>query len=159
MLRTPHALVRWGQRLELVGRCAADDEELAAALELRHALYRAFAAIAEGEAPRPADLEHLRAAHAEAVAAGRPSAQQLVVPLPGAFDSYVLLPTLAKRLIAPNPQPRSAISRPGSSRAPTGGSTRSIRRRARCGTRFELVSSVRSPASSSIASPRPGSAR
>ena len=73
VLRTPRELVRWGRRLELVGRCAADEAELAAALALRLALYRAFAAIAEGEPPRPADLEHLRAAHAEAVAAGTPA--------------------------------------------------------------------------------------
>jgi predicted RNA-binding Zn ribbon-like protein len=72
-LATPRELVRWGRRLELVGRCSADEEELEAVHALRLAVYRTFAAIAEGERPRSADLEHLRAAHAEAVAAARPT--------------------------------------------------------------------------------------
>jgi predicted RNA-binding Zn ribbon-like protein len=65
--------MRWGRRLGLVGARAprADDEELAAAHELRRAVHAAFAAIAGGGAPPRAALEVLSAAHAAAVAAAR----------------------------------------------------------------------------------------
>jgi predicted RNA-binding Zn ribbon-like protein len=75
VLVTPSALVRWGRRLDLVGRAAAGEDELGRVLALRLAVYRAFAAIATGAPPSPADLERIRAEHAEAVAAGRPAAR------------------------------------------------------------------------------------
>jgi predicted RNA-binding Zn ribbon-like protein len=75
VLATPRDLVRWGRRMDLLGRAAADCAELARALALRLAVHRAFAAIARDEAPEKADLELLRAEHAEAVAAGRPEAR------------------------------------------------------------------------------------
>lgn len=65
--------MRWGQRLGVVGARAprADEGELAAAHGLRGALHATFAAIANGAAPRPAELGVVTATHAEAVAAAR----------------------------------------------------------------------------------------
>jgi predicted RNA-binding Zn ribbon-like protein len=73
--------MRWGRRLGLVGDRPpkADDAELAAAHDLRHALHATFAALAHGEAPPRAALEALRATHAAAIDAGR------LVPLAGAW--------------------------------------------------------------------------
>jgi predicted RNA-binding Zn ribbon-like protein len=63
--------MRWGQRLGIVGGRAprADEDELAAAHDLRRALHAAFVATANGEAPRPATLGVLTATHAAAIAA------------------------------------------------------------------------------------------
>jgi predicted RNA-binding Zn ribbon-like protein len=72
VLVTPRDVVRWGRRMDLLGSATADAAELERALALRLAVYRAFAAIARGQAPRHADLELVRAEHAEAVSAGRP---------------------------------------------------------------------------------------
>src|SRR4051794_38256074 len=70
-LTTPERLTRWGERMELLhGGGAADAAELARARELRDAVYRAFAVIAEGGAPEPRDLEAVRRSHAEGVAGG-----------------------------------------------------------------------------------------
>lgn len=69
----PAALARWGRRLGLISSRGArpDDDELAAAHELRRALHDSFAAIARREAPPRAALEVLTATHAAAVAASR----------------------------------------------------------------------------------------
>jgi predicted RNA-binding Zn ribbon-like protein len=75
VLVTPRDLVRWGARMGLLGRAVAGAAELERAHALRLAVYRAFAAIARDEAPARADLELLRAEHAEAVAAGTPEAR------------------------------------------------------------------------------------
>jgi predicted RNA-binding Zn ribbon-like protein len=67
-------LVRWGRRLGLLSRSAkaqASEAELAAAKELRAIVHGIFAAVAGGDAPRPAALERLRAVYAEAVAHAR----------------------------------------------------------------------------------------
>jgi predicted RNA-binding Zn ribbon-like protein len=65
--------MRWGRRLGVVGARApkTDEDELAAAHELRRALHAAFAAIAKGQAPRPATLAVLTATYAAAVEAAR----------------------------------------------------------------------------------------
>jgi predicted RNA-binding Zn ribbon-like protein len=47
------------------------DEELMAARELRHAVYAAFAAVADGERPPPGALETLADTHAAAAADAR----------------------------------------------------------------------------------------
>src|SRR4051794_19673642 len=70
-LTTPDRLARWGERTGLLPRGGAvDAAELARARELRDAVYRAFAALAEGGAPERRDLEVVRRSHAEGVAAG-----------------------------------------------------------------------------------------
>jgi predicted RNA-binding Zn ribbon-like protein len=62
------------------GRRAAAEASFAAAIELREATYRAFAAIAEGTAPADADLEVVQRAYAEAMRHARllpaPAAQR-----------------------------------------------------------------------------------
>jgi predicted RNA-binding Zn ribbon-like protein len=69
-LSEPDALARWGRRMG-IATPATGALELAAALELRGALYATFAAVAGGEPP-PADaLEVIAVDHAEAAAAGR----------------------------------------------------------------------------------------
>lgn len=71
-LREPADLARWGQRL-LGGRSLPDvgRRELAAAHALRAALYRAFAAVAEGGSPAAPDLAMISATNAEAARAAR----------------------------------------------------------------------------------------
>jgi len=69
-LREPAELMRWGQRLGIVGARAprAGEDELATAHDLRRALHGIFVAVANGEAPRPAALGVVAATHADAVA-------------------------------------------------------------------------------------------
>jgi predicted RNA-binding Zn ribbon-like protein len=63
--------MRWGRRLGLIGASApkADDDELAAADDLRRAVHVAFVAIARGGDPPPSALAVVSATHAAAVAA------------------------------------------------------------------------------------------
>jgi predicted RNA-binding Zn ribbon-like protein len=71
-LLEPDGLARWGRRLLGAGVLpAVGPGELAAARELRASTYRAFAALAEGRRPPPADLELIAGSHAEAAAAAR----------------------------------------------------------------------------------------
>jgi predicted RNA-binding Zn ribbon-like protein len=72
-LAEPGDLTRWGERLGLVGARAPkpDEEELAAAHDLRRAIHASFAAIARGDAPPPAALQVVTATHASAAAASR----------------------------------------------------------------------------------------
>jgi predicted RNA-binding Zn ribbon-like protein len=72
VLTSPDNLAGWGRRLDLVGpRAAAGDRgELARARAARDAIYRTFAAVAEGRQPAPGDLALISAQHAEAAAAG-----------------------------------------------------------------------------------------
>jgi predicted RNA-binding Zn ribbon-like protein len=71
-LTTPDQLARWGERMGLLpGGGDVDAAELARARELRDAVYRAFAAIAEGGAPAGRDLEAVRRSHAEGVELGK----------------------------------------------------------------------------------------
>jgi predicted RNA-binding Zn ribbon-like protein len=73
-LNAPADLARWARRLGVSrGRrlLAVDDDELAAALALRSAVYGVFAAIARGEAPPPAALARVADEHAEAAAHAR----------------------------------------------------------------------------------------
>jgi predicted RNA-binding Zn ribbon-like protein len=70
-LTTPERLVRWGERMDLLlDSGAVEKAELARARELRDAVYRVFAAIAEGGAPEGRDLEAVRRSHAEGVGTG-----------------------------------------------------------------------------------------
>src|SRR3954447_16791358 len=70
-LTTPERLAGWGERMDLLaGGKAVDEAELARARELRDAVYRVFAAGAEGGAPEGRDLEAVRRSHAEGVGAG-----------------------------------------------------------------------------------------
>jgi predicted RNA-binding Zn ribbon-like protein len=74
ILTEPDRLVRWGRRLGIVAKrrpLAVDAAELAAALELRAAVHRAFAAIAAGNAPAPSVREQLTRHHADAAGAAR----------------------------------------------------------------------------------------
>jgi predicted RNA-binding Zn ribbon-like protein len=70
VLVSPGWLARWGRRIG-VAAGEGDAGELAAARELRGALYAAFAALSDGDAPPAAALERIAADHAEAAAAGR----------------------------------------------------------------------------------------
>lgn len=73
VLREPEMLIRWGRRVELVGDATppgVDALELAQARELREAIYATFSAIAQDEAPEPADLECISSTHAHAAARG-----------------------------------------------------------------------------------------
>jgi predicted RNA-binding Zn ribbon-like protein len=73
VLTEPGLLVRWGRRAGVLGRAAkpaVDERELTAALELREAVYAAFAAVARDEAPGRDALAVIAANHAEAVAHG-----------------------------------------------------------------------------------------
>jgi predicted RNA-binding Zn ribbon-like protein len=73
-LNAPGDLTRWARRLGVSrGRrlLAVDEEELGAALALRAAVYGVFAAIARGQAPSPATLARVAAAHADAAAHAR----------------------------------------------------------------------------------------
>jgi predicted RNA-binding Zn ribbon-like protein len=66
--------MRWGRRLGLTAARspkADDDDELAAAHDLRAAMHAAFAAIARGDAPPPAALRLLTDTNAAAAAASR----------------------------------------------------------------------------------------
>ncbi len=71
-LTQPGELGRWGRRVGLFGARppAIPPPELAAALELRAALYGIFAAADAGERPARADLDLLARTHAEAADAG-----------------------------------------------------------------------------------------
>jgi predicted RNA-binding Zn ribbon-like protein len=88
-LTAPDALERWARRLRLdepgaeplpraerdpaagAGASPAPSSELAAARELRAALYLLFSSLAADGAPPPETLESLRAVHAEGVASAR----------------------------------------------------------------------------------------
>jgi predicted RNA-binding Zn ribbon-like protein len=72
-IAAPGDLMRWGRRLGLTAARApkADDDELAAAHDLRAAMHAAFAAIARGDAPPPAALRLLTDTNATAAAATR----------------------------------------------------------------------------------------
>jgi predicted RNA-binding Zn ribbon-like protein len=73
-LVAPGDLARWARRLGVTrGRrlVRIDDAELAAALALRAALYAVLAAIARGELPPRAALEHVEREHVAATAAAR----------------------------------------------------------------------------------------
>jgi len=63
------------------GRQAAAQASFAAAIALREATYRSFAAVAEGATPAAADLDHLQQAYAEAMRHARllpaPASDQL----------------------------------------------------------------------------------
>jgi predicted RNA-binding Zn ribbon-like protein len=73
-LSEPGALTRWGRRMGLAAP-DTDAAELAAAVELRRALYATFSAIAREVEP-PADaLDLLALDHAEAAAAGHLTAR------------------------------------------------------------------------------------
>jgi predicted RNA-binding Zn ribbon-like protein len=73
-LVAPADLARWARRLGVTGGrrlLRIDDAELGAALALRAALYAVLAAIARGERPPRAALDHVAREHAEAAAAAR----------------------------------------------------------------------------------------
>jgi predicted RNA-binding Zn ribbon-like protein len=71
-LLQPSDLARWGRRLLGGGRAPrVEAAELAAARGLRDAVYRTFAALAEGGPPRPGDLELIARTHAQAAAETR----------------------------------------------------------------------------------------
>jgi predicted RNA-binding Zn ribbon-like protein len=73
-LVVPADLARWARRLGVThGRrlLRIDDAELAAALALRAALYAVLAAVARGERPPSAALDHVAREHATAAAAAR----------------------------------------------------------------------------------------
>ena len=73
-LGAPADLARWARRLGVSrGRrlLAIGDDEHAAALALRERLYAVLAAIARGERPPGAALEHVMGAYAEAMATAR----------------------------------------------------------------------------------------
>src|SRR5215218_5960761 len=73
-LVAPADLARWARRLGVTrGRrlLPIDDAELAAALALRAALYAVLAAVARGERPPRAALDHVAREHAAAAAAAR----------------------------------------------------------------------------------------
>jgi predicted RNA-binding Zn ribbon-like protein len=74
VLREPDMLIRWGRRLELAGDGTpqrVDAREFAQARALRDAIYATFSAIAQDEAPHPADLECLSSTHASAAAGAK----------------------------------------------------------------------------------------
>jgi predicted RNA-binding Zn ribbon-like protein len=66
------AMIQWGRRLGVIGqrrRPLIDARELDRSLELREALYVAFAAVAERRAPPRGSLERIEASYREAVQA------------------------------------------------------------------------------------------
>jgi predicted RNA-binding Zn ribbon-like protein len=71
VLKSPRDLAAWGRRVGMGRVAAASDDELAAALSLRHALHSVFAEIAVGGKPERAALALIASVHANGAAAGR----------------------------------------------------------------------------------------
>ena len=103
VLLDPGALRRWGERLGLSTSSAPPARELAEVRELRESIYRVFAAIAREGAPPAADLDAIRAAHAQAAGAARlarrdgawrldwPASEHRLVRFAAAADAVELL--------------------------------------------------------------------